>query len=57
LRDTRHEVMPEIDFAAHAAAMGALAVKVASIAELERRCQGNRGERPHDGASSSIPIR
>ncbi len=35
-RDTLHEVMPEIDFAAHAASMGAIARKAASIAELER---------------------
>ena len=31
-----HEMLPEIDFAAHAASMGAVARKVASIAELER---------------------
>ena len=36
LKDTKHEVLPEIDFAAHAASMGAVARKVASIAELER---------------------
>jgi len=35
LKDTRHEVLPEIDFAMHAAAMGAWSKKVASIAELE----------------------
>ncbi|TCR68605.1 3D-(3,5/4)-trihydroxycyclohexane-1,2-dione acylhydrolase (decyclizing) [Bosea sp. BK604] len=35
LRDARHETLPEIDFAAHAGAMGALARKVESIAELE----------------------
>ena len=35
LKDTRHEVLPEIDFAAHAAAMGAWARKVFSVAELE----------------------
>ncbi|MGV3490182.1 MAG: thiamine pyrophosphate-dependent enzyme, partial [Devosia sp.] len=35
LKDTKHEVLPEIDFAAHAAAMGAWSRKVASIAELE----------------------
>ncbi|HUV32562.1 MAG TPA: 3D-(3,5/4)-trihydroxycyclohexane-1,2-dione acylhydrolase (decyclizing), partial [Devosiaceae bacterium] len=34
-KDTRHEVLPEIDFAAHAASMGAEAVKAGSIAELE----------------------
>ncbi|HWJ88946.1 MAG TPA: 3D-(3,5/4)-trihydroxycyclohexane-1,2-dione acylhydrolase (decyclizing) [Pelagibacterium sp.] len=33
--DTVHETMPEIDFAAHARAMGAHAEKVAGISELE----------------------
>ncbi|MDM9629139.1 3D-(3,5/4)-trihydroxycyclohexane-1,2-dione acylhydrolase (decyclizing) [Rhizobium sp. S152] len=36
LKDAYHEVMPEIDFRAHAESMGAIAVKVASIAELEK---------------------
>jgi 3D-(3,5/4)-trihydroxycyclohexane-1,2-dione acylhydrolase (decyclizing) len=35
LKDARHEVMPDVDFAAHAASMGAVAEKVVSIAELE----------------------
>ncbi len=35
LADTRHEVLPEIDFRAHAAALGASARKVGSIGELE----------------------
>ncbi|CDX38478.1 putative malonic semialdehyde oxidative decarboxylase [Mesorhizobium plurifarium] len=35
LKDARHEVMPDVDFAAHAASLGAVAKKVASIAELE----------------------
>ncbi|WP_292290629.1 3D-(3,5/4)-trihydroxycyclohexane-1,2-dione acylhydrolase (decyclizing), partial [Mesorhizobium sp.] len=35
LKDSRHEVMPDVDFAAHAASLGATAEKVASIAELE----------------------
>lgn len=35
LRDARHEMLPEIDFVAHAAAMGAIARKVASITDLE----------------------
>ncbi|QEL25593.1 3D-(3,5/4)-trihydroxycyclohexane-1,2-dione acylhydrolase (decyclizing) [Bosea sp. F3-2] len=35
LKDTRHETLPEIDFVAHAASMGAIATKAASIAELE----------------------
>jgi 3D-(3,5/4)-trihydroxycyclohexane-1,2-dione acylhydrolase (decyclizing) len=35
LKDTYHEAMPEIDFAGHAAAMGAWSKKVASISDLE----------------------
>lgn len=35
LRDTSHETLPEIDFASHAAAMGAIARKVAGVTELE----------------------
>jgi 3D-(3,5/4)-trihydroxycyclohexane-1,2-dione acylhydrolase (decyclizing) len=35
LKDAHHEVLPAIDFAAHAMAMGAWSRKVASIAELE----------------------
>ncbi|MCW5721991.1 MAG: 3D-(3,5/4)-trihydroxycyclohexane-1,2-dione acylhydrolase (decyclizing) [Devosia sp.] len=35
LKDTHHVTLPGIDFAAHAAAMGAVARKVGSIAELE----------------------
>jgi 3D-(3,5/4)-trihydroxycyclohexane-1,2-dione acylhydrolase (decyclizing) len=35
LRDVRHEAMPEVDFVAHARALGAESVKVKSIADLE----------------------
>ncbi len=35
LRDTRHDVLPDIDFAAHARSLGATAVRVKSISELE----------------------
>lgn len=35
LKDTRHETLPDIDFAAHAASLGAIAERAASIAELE----------------------
>ncbi|WP_293806038.1 3D-(3,5/4)-trihydroxycyclohexane-1,2-dione acylhydrolase (decyclizing) [uncultured Bosea sp.] len=35
LRDARYETLPEIDFVQHAASMGAIATKAASIAELE----------------------
>jgi 3D-(3,5/4)-trihydroxycyclohexane-1,2-dione acylhydrolase (decyclizing) len=42
LKDARHEVMPEIDFRAHAASMGAVAVKVASISELEQAIEASK---------------
>jgi 3D-(3,5/4)-trihydroxycyclohexane-1,2-dione acylhydrolase (decyclizing) len=35
LRDARHEVLPDIDFVAHARSLGAQAMKANSIAELE----------------------
>jgi 3D-(3,5/4)-trihydroxycyclohexane-1,2-dione acylhydrolase (decyclizing) len=35
LSDARHEVMPEVDFVAHARSLGAIAEKAASIADLE----------------------
>jgi 3D-(3,5/4)-trihydroxycyclohexane-1,2-dione acylhydrolase (decyclizing) len=35
LKDARHETLPDIDFAAHAASLGAIAQKVSSISELE----------------------
>ena len=35
LDDARHETLPDIDFAAHAASLGARSEKVADIAELE----------------------
>ncbi len=34
--DSRHEILPAIDFAAHAASLGAIAEHVATIAELEQ---------------------
>jgi len=43
LRDARHERLPEVDFVAHAAALGARAVKVASVAELESAFKAARG--------------
>jgi 3D-(3,5/4)-trihydroxycyclohexane-1,2-dione acylhydrolase (decyclizing) len=48
LRDSRHETLPEIDFAAHAGAMGAIARKVESLAELETALAESRG---HDRTS------
>lgn len=40
--DTRHVTLPEIDFAAHAASLGARAEKVAGLAELEKSVTGAR---------------
>jgi 3D-(3,5/4)-trihydroxycyclohexane-1,2-dione acylhydrolase (decyclizing) len=42
LKDARYEVMPEIDFRAHAASMGAIAVKVSSITELEQAIEASK---------------
>ncbi len=42
LKDSRYEVMPEIDFRAHAASMGAAAVKVSSITELEQAIEASK---------------
>ncbi|MBM7045418.1 MULTISPECIES: 3D-(3,5/4)-trihydroxycyclohexane-1,2-dione acylhydrolase (decyclizing) [Rhizobium] len=42
LKDSYHEVMPEIDFRAHAESMGAISVKVASIAELEQAIEASK---------------
>ncbi|WJI37687.1 MULTISPECIES: 3D-(3,5/4)-trihydroxycyclohexane-1,2-dione acylhydrolase (decyclizing) [Mesorhizobium] len=39
LKDSRHEILPDIDFAAHAASLGAIAEKVPSIAGLESALQ------------------
>jgi 3D-(3,5/4)-trihydroxycyclohexane-1,2-dione acylhydrolase (decyclizing) len=44
LKDALHETLPQIDFAAHAAAMGAVARKAASIAELERALKEAEGD-------------
>jgi 3D-(3,5/4)-trihydroxycyclohexane-1,2-dione acylhydrolase (decyclizing) len=43
LQDARHETMPEIDFAAHASALGAKAEKVSGITQLERALKKARG--------------
>jgi 3D-(3,5/4)-trihydroxycyclohexane-1,2-dione acylhydrolase (decyclizing) len=44
-RDTRHEILPEIDFSAHAASLGAAARKVGSIGELETALAESRKEK------------
>ncbi|KQS65539.1 3D-(3,5/4)-trihydroxycyclohexane-1,2-dione acylhydrolase (decyclizing) [Rhizobium sp. Leaf371] len=44
LRDTHHVELPAIDFAGHAAAMGAVTRKVASLADLETAMAETAGE-------------
>ncbi|TCM54389.1 3D-(3,5/4)-trihydroxycyclohexane-1,2-dione hydrolase [Rhizobium sp. PP-F2F-G48] len=44
LRDTHHVELPAIDFAGHAAAMGAVTRKVASLADLETALAETAGE-------------
>ncbi|QKC93702.1 3D-(3,5/4)-trihydroxycyclohexane-1,2-dione acylhydrolase (decyclizing) [Mesorhizobium sp. NZP2298] len=39
LKDARHEILPDVDFAAHAASLGAISEKVPSIAGLENALQ------------------
>jgi len=47
-RDSAHQTIPNIDFAAHAASLGAKAEKVASIAELEQAIRRARSsDRTH----------
>jgi 3D-(3,5/4)-trihydroxycyclohexane-1,2-dione acylhydrolase (decyclizing) len=43
LKDARHEVLLHVDFAAHAAALGAITHRVATIAELEDALDAARG--------------
>ncbi|MFC3703140.1 3D-(3,5/4)-trihydroxycyclohexane-1,2-dione acylhydrolase (decyclizing) [Devosia honganensis] len=42
-RDTHHVALPQVDFAAHAAALGARARKVQSLAELEAALKESEG--------------
>ena len=51
-RDTRHEVLPAIDFRAHAESLGATARKAQSIAELETALAESR----HDAGPTVIVI-
>jgi 3D-(3,5/4)-trihydroxycyclohexane-1,2-dione acylhydrolase (decyclizing) len=39
LADSKHEILPEIDFAAHARSLGAIGEKMSSISDLERCLQ------------------
>ncbi len=48
LQDARHEMMPDIDFAGHAASLGAIAEKVASIAGLETALAKAKKNLTHD---------
>ncbi|MFN3672578.1 MAG: 3D-(3,5/4)-trihydroxycyclohexane-1,2-dione acylhydrolase (decyclizing) [Bosea sp. (in: a-proteobacteria)] len=48
LADARHETLPAIDFAAHAASLGAIARKVATLSELDAALREARG---HDRTS------
>ena len=48
LRDTKHETLPNIDFAAHAASLGAISEKVSGVADLESAMKRARAsERTH----------
>jgi 3D-(3,5/4)-trihydroxycyclohexane-1,2-dione acylhydrolase (decyclizing) len=42
LKDAKHDTLPAIDFAKHVASMGATAVKVSGITELEKALQRAR---------------
>lgn len=42
LRDTRHETLPTIDFAAHAASLGAITTKAGSLSELDEALRAAR---------------
>ena len=44
LKDTYHVTLPGIDFAAHAASMGAISRKVDSIAELESALEASKAD-------------
>jgi len=44
LRDAHHATLPSIDFAAHAASLGAVARKASSVGELEQAMRDRSGE-------------
>ena len=52
LKDARHEVLPEIDFAAHAASLGAIAEKVA----VDRRAGDGAGARPKKNDRTTVIV-
>lgn len=43
LKDTRHEILPDVDFAKHAEALGARSRKVATVGELEEAIAWAKG--------------
>lgn len=45
LKDSRHEVLPEVDFAGHAASLGALTEKATSIADLEAALERSKSNK------------
>ncbi|MCI0431073.1 MAG: thiamine pyrophosphate-dependent enzyme, partial [Rhodospirillales bacterium] len=45
MKDTRHEVLPDIDFAGHAASLGAAAIRVDDLGELETALSRARKEK------------
>ena len=53
LANTKHEMLPNIDFAMHARSMGAEAVKVAGIAELEAAMKMASSPVTHGGGTST----
>jgi 3D-(3,5/4)-trihydroxycyclohexane-1,2-dione acylhydrolase (decyclizing) len=57
LKDARHEALPEIDFAAHAASLGAIAEKVSSVAELKTALgRARQSERTHVVVIDTDPL-
>jgi 3D-(3,5/4)-trihydroxycyclohexane-1,2-dione acylhydrolase (decyclizing) len=44
LKDTWHKELPDLDFRAHAQSMGAVAVKVSSVSELETALESSKAE-------------
>jgi 3D-(3,5/4)-trihydroxycyclohexane-1,2-dione acylhydrolase (decyclizing) len=54
--DSRHEAIPDIDFAAHAASLGAIAETVSTIADLEQALgRAKRSDRTHVIVISTDP--
>jgi 3D-(3,5/4)-trihydroxycyclohexane-1,2-dione acylhydrolase (decyclizing) len=57
MEQTRHVVLPEVDFAAHARSLGAIAEKVGSLAELESAlARARTSERTHVIVIDTDPV-